>query len=509
LGAIGSGGAEVTALYIKNNLPIDPIEVPDVTVTFVDGIDNAVIDTMTVEAGTVLDESTFPAAPEHEGYIFVGWNYNGAAVYADTTITAQYQDPNATIWDFETDPNSQGFHFIDQDGDGYNWNWYYGDAYADFNFHEGIGFAASQSYDNNYGALTPDNWMVTPAFSGTQLSFWAQGQDPSWAAEYLGVFVSTDNCATWSSELAGFTINGNDTQYTVDLSAYEGQTIKAAIRHYNVTDQYWANVDYIEVGGGDTPPVTPAPVTPAPVTPAPVTPEPVTPEPGEGIIWDFEQDPEAQGFILLDQDGDGFNWMWCYGADWSGFNFHEGQGFITSQSYDNNWGALTPDNWLITPEFNGTQLTFWAQGQDPSWAAEYLGVFVSTDGGSTWSSELAGFTINGNDTQYTVDLSAYAGQTIKAAIRHYNITDQYWANVDYIEVLGGGDTPPVVGVIGDTNLDGEVTIADAILALRHIMGLETLTGEALEQADANGDGNVTIEDCILILRAALDLIELG
>ena len=81
------------------------------------------------------------------------------------------------------------------------------------------------------------------------------------------------------------------------------------------------------------------------------------------------------------------------------------------------------------------------------------------------------------------------------------------ANVDYIEVLGGG-SEPITGVIGDTTLDGEVTIADAILALRHIMGLETLTGDALAQADANQDGNVTIEDCILILRAALGLIEL-
>ena len=510
LGAIGPGGAEVTALYIKNNLPIDPIEVPDVTVTFVDGLNNAVLGTQTVEAGTVLDESTFPTAPEHEGYIFTGWDYNGAAVYTDTTITAMYQDPNATIWDFETDPIAQGFQFIDQDGDGYNWGWDNSGNEALLH-HEGIGFAVSESYVNNVGALTPDNWMVTPVFTGTGLSFWAQGQDPSWAGEYLGVFVSTDNGATWSNELAGFTLTGSDTQYTVDLSAYEGQTIVAAIRHYNVTDMFRANVDYIEVSGGGSDPSDPTP-TPVDPTEPPVTPEPVTPEPvdpGEGIIWDFEQDPEAQGFILLDQDGDGYNWMWCYGADWSGFNFHEGQGFITSQSYDNNWGALTPDNWLITPEFNGTQLTFWAQGQDPSWAAEYLGVFVSTDGGSTWSSELAGFTLNGTDTQYTVDLSAYAGQTIKAAIRHYNVTDQYWANVDYIEVTGGGSDPePITGIIGDTTLDGEVTIADAILALRHIMGLETLTGDALAQADANQDGNVTIEDCILILRAALGLIEL-
>ena len=697
LGAIGPGGAEVTALYIKNNLPIDPIEVPDVTVTFVDGLNNAVLGTQTVEAGTVLDESTFPTAPEHEGYIFTGWDYNGAAIFVDTTITAMYQDPNATIWDFETDPIAQGFEFVDQDGDGYNWGWDNSGNEALLH-HEGIGFAVSESYVNNIGALTPDNWMITPQFTGTSLSFWAQGQDPSWAAEYLGVFVSTDGGSSWSNEIAGFTLTGSDTQYTVDLSAYANvrTPIKVAIRHYNVTDMFRANVDYIEVsGGGDTPPVTPVPpteppVTPDPVTPEPgeegliagyyfengaegwtfngtantnwvlsdnnpggydyaqfahegssfimsysfidyvgayqadnwaispavtlpsgsarvsfyanhanvsypeafdiyigtsadtstmtlfqsnvspntsyddpwthyefdlsayagqtiylafydhcydmyeiwidqveffgqggdtppvtpvppteppVTPEPVTPEPGEGIIWDFEQDPIAQGFEFVDQDGDGYNWEWVYPAS-EGLNYHEGLGFAASASYDNYEGVLYPDNWMITPEFSGTQLTFWAQGQDSSWAAEYLGIFVSTDGGSSWSNEIANFTTTGSDTQYTVDLSAYAGQTIRVAIRHYNVSDMFRVNVDYIEVLGGGQ-PPVPGIIGDTNLDGQVTTADAILALRHIMGLETLTGAALEQADGNLDGNVTIEDCILILRAALGLIVLG
>ena len=513
LGVIGSGGVEVVSMYIKNDLPIDDIEMPDVTVTFVDGIDNAVLGTQTVEAGTVLDESTFPTAPEHEGFIFTGWDYDGAAVYTDTTIRAMYQDPNATIWDFETDPAAQGFQFIDQDGDGNNWTWVY-PAPDGMDYHEGDGLMVSESFINNVGPLTPDNWLVTPAFSGIQLSFWAQGQDPSYAAEYIGVFVSTDGGSTWSDEIFSCTLTGTDTQYVVNLADYAGQTIKVAIRHYNVTDMFRANVDYIEVSGGGSEPSdpTPTPVDPTepPVTPEPVTPEPVTPEPvdpGEGIIWDFEQDPETQGFVFLDQDGDGNNWTWCYGAEFSDHTHHEGSGFMASESYINYVGALTPDNWMVTPEFTGTQLTFWGAGQDPSYAAEYLGVYVSTDGGSTWSDEIFGCTLTGTDTQYTVDLSAYAGQTIKAAIRHYNVTDMFRANVDYIEVLGGG-SEPITGVIGDTTLDGEVTIADAILALRHIMGLETLTGDALAQADANQDGNVTIEDCILILRAALGLIEL-
>ena len=40
----------------------------------------------------------------------------------------------------------------------------------------------SRSYDNNFGPLTPDNWLVTPAVTlceGSTFSFWACGQDAS------------------------------------------------------------------------------------------------------------------------------------------------------------------------------------------------------------------------------------------------------------------------------------------------------------------------------------------
>ena len=251
VGTIGNSCLEITGLFIPNDREIAPIEMPEVTVTFVDGYDDAVLDTMVVEAGTVLDETDFPTPPEHEGVVFTGWDYDGSAVYTDIVITANYMDPNSIIWDFETDPEEQGFEFLDEDGDGYNWEWHYGSDWADFSFHEGSGYAASASYDNNVGALTPDNWMITPEFTGNTLTFWAQGQDPSWAAEYLGIFVSEDGGDTWSDEIANFTLTAYDTEYTVDLSAYANVrgSIRVAIRHYNITDMYVANVDYIVVSG--------------------------------------------------------------------------------------------------------------------------------------------------------------------------------------------------------------------------------------------------------------------
>ena len=45
-----------------------------------------------------------------------------------------------------------------------------------------------------------------------------------------------------------------------------------------------------------------------------------------------------------------------------------------------------------------------------------------------------------------------------------------------------------------------------MLALRHATGLHELTGRALEQADVDVDGSVTVVDALAILRYALGLI---
>jgi hypothetical protein len=163
---------------------------------------------------------------------------------------------------------------------------------------------------------------------------------------------------------------------------------------------------------------------------------------------------------------------------------------------------------MITPAFTGTELTFWAQGQDASYAEEYLGIFVSEDGGNTWSDEIIGYTLNGSDMQYTVDLSDYEGTEIRVAIRHYNVTDMFQANVDYIEVAGGGETPPEPTTLGDVDLDGDVDVADAILALRYCMGLVDLNDLQIEQGDINADGTISLDDAIIILRVAMGIYTL-
>ena len=162
-----------------------------------------------------------------------------------------------TYWDFEEDTNDNqntdltgGWTSIDADGDGYGWYHLYGSG---FNNHSGLGHVTSASYIDV--ALTPDNWLVSPkvTFNGP-LSFWAAGQDPSWAGEVFAVYVaagetadptSTDSFVKISDDI---TATGEMTEYTFDLSAYEGQEGYVAIRHYNVTDMFRLNIDDIMIG---------------------------------------------------------------------------------------------------------------------------------------------------------------------------------------------------------------------------------------------------------------------
>ena len=58
---------------------------------------------------------------------------------------------------------------------------------------------------------------------------------------------------------------------------------------------------------------------------------------------------------------------------------------------------------------------------------------------------------------------------------------------------------------GDIDGDGEVTAADALLALRAAMQISELTEEQAAEADVDGDGAVTASDALIILRQAMNI----
>ena len=190
-------------------------------------------------------------------------------------------------------------------------------------------------------------------------------------------------------------------------------------------------------------------------------PTPVDPDDpqGETTLSESFESASGQGlpagWTMIDADGDGNNWYtlnWI-DAGWDETGAHTGDQWATSASY--NGTGLHPDNYLVSPQVTlGGTLSFWASAQDPSYAAETFGVAVSTSGNTnasdfttiqSWTMTAKGLgartpdTRSGNNRignyyQYTVDLSAYAGQTGYVAIRHYNTYDMFRLNVDDIEM---------------------------------------------------------------------------
>ena len=66
----------------------------------------------------------------------------------------------------------------------------------------------------------------------------------------------------------------------------------------------------------------------------------------------------------------------------------------------------------------------------------------------------------------------------------------------------------ISGVIrGDLDGDGEITVADALAALRIAAKLAEETPQAVAIADSDGDGHITVADALAILRVAARLAD--
>ena len=159
---------------------------------------------------------------------------------------------------FEESDNLDCWTFIDADGDGYGWdvNSFSGNA----NYvHSGNGVIGSASYINNIGALSPDNWMITPKMTipaeGATLEYYVGPVDANYYQEYYSILVSTSgtNPADFTyTVFAGTVDQASWTKKTRSLAGFAGQTIHIAFRHHNIYDMYWMLVDDIKVVPGNT-----------------------------------------------------------------------------------------------------------------------------------------------------------------------------------------------------------------------------------------------------------------
>ena len=361
---------------------------------------------------------------------------------------------DAVIWDFESEDQFNQWTIVDNDGDGHLWEYYNNDGLESdiMEAHGGYGLVVSASYDNDsHQILTPDNWIISPEVTlGGTLSFWACGQDQTYCDEVFGVFVCVGN----STDPADFVQVGTDktatgewASYEYDLSSYAGQTGRFAIRHYNVSDQFILKVDDVCIDINAT--YEPDPTDPTNLTadPAATTADVAwdgaegdswnlrykvyNPNEKQTMLWDFTVDNYQslldEGWYYYDMDQDGNNWSLYYGGyDPTGQTEEDNNAVWCSYSWYNE--ALSPDNWLITPDLTlGGTFKFWAKNDS---YPDVLGVYVVTD---------EDIYQIGDDitppqvwTEYSFDTSEFDGLEGAIAIRHYNCKDQFAIYVDYL-----------------------------------------------------------------------------
>ncbi|MGI6109918.1 MAG: choice-of-anchor J domain-containing protein [Eubacteriaceae bacterium] len=149
-----------------------------------------------------------------------------------------------------------GWTFKDKDSDGNGWTAASGSAQDEANA------MVSASVNDKGQALTPDNWMISPAISvngNTTLKYHVTASDIDKPEEKYQVLVSTtgtdENDFTVVSEekltSGKLTQDGDSKGYlerTAVLSQYSGQNIYIAFRHYGSTNQSALCIDNVSVG---------------------------------------------------------------------------------------------------------------------------------------------------------------------------------------------------------------------------------------------------------------------
>jgi len=178
-------------------------------------------------------------------------------------------------------------------------------------------------------------------------------------------------------------------------------------------------------------------------------------------IWsDDFQDADISDWTLVDADGDGFNFL-AYDPTiaQTGERY-----YLSSQSYDFDFGPLSPDNWAISPAINvagftNLNLSYLVGAQDGDYADETYTVYVATgnsiedfENSTVFFSENIGedYENLGELVERTLDLSAFNGEeTIYIAFRHHDSYDMFYLNFDDVVVTGDED---VTAGVSDLNL---------------------------------------------------------
>ena len=175
----------------------------------------------------------------------------------------------------------------------------------------------------------------------------------------------------------------------------------------------------------------------------------------ETLSYDFEDG--WQGWTTF-QGNTTSPHTWMHNTEYSAYDSNGNQivpechnsstGMMLSESYisastsgGSDATAVTPDNYLVSPQFRlGGSFTFYAASRMSNYPAEKFSVLVSeTDNNSASAFTHTELTVTLSDNswnEYTIDLSEYSGMGY-VAIRHYDCNDQHLLYVDDVTIVEG------------------------------------------------------------------------
>ena len=156
----------------------------------------------------------------------------------------------------------------------------------------------------------------------------------------------------------------------------------------------------------------------------------------------FYEDFEEDAFLTncwenMDRDEDGSIWSHLTNED-AAYNSLRAVG---SSSFIDNEGSLDPDNLLRLPKLHieeNTTLSYFVKAKDAAYLDNYsVLVYDAQEDSLIDEGEFIVFEESVPSSEYTqrlIDLSAFAGQDVYIAFRHYNDEGNYWIYLDNIYV---------------------------------------------------------------------------
>ena len=230
----------------------------------------------------------------------------------------------------------------------------------------------------------------------------------------------------------------------------------------------------------------------------------------ETLSYDFEGG--AQGWTTLKGSTGNSPNNWMHVNDYtprdytSGYGNNQTDGWMLSESYisastEGNGTAVTPDNYLVSPQVTlGGSITFWVTNGNSSYGAEHFALLVSTTNNTNISSftqvqewTLAGKGAKGTRSfsdhtwyEYTVDLSAYSGAGY-VAFRHFNCNDQWILGLDDVTIVQPEDNP-----VNPTDPTVELLMANVYVRLKEGLSHGSYANETLTVATGDITSNVNL-----------------